>query len=397
MQIHTPATPLTSRLRDRLATVQFRQRYRRRRHLEGPQGREICLDNKTLLNFCSNDYLGLANDPRIIAALKRGADQYGVGSGASHLVVGHSRVHQQLELALADFTQRERALVFTNGYSANMAVIRALAGEGDVVWQDCLNHASLLDGGWISRAEVRWFAHRDYHQLQQLLRDTELQSEQQHLIASDGVFSMDGDMADIASLTHIARTHNACLMIDDAHGFGVLGEQGRGSVSACEFNGEAVPVLVGTLGKAFGTAGAFVAGSDELIEWLIQSARNYIFSTAMPSAIAAATLCSLHIVQTEQWRRDHLNELIHYFSHCARQMQLPLLHSTTPIQPLLLNDSATCLRVSQALEQLGIYAAAIRPPTVPENSSRIRVTLSAAHCRSDIDKLIEALVKSIRA
>ncbi len=395
MQINPNNPSLDQSLRTRLDTLQNQHRYRHRRALESPQGVRIQVEGKSLLNFCSNDYLALANDPRLVAACKRGCEEYGVGSGASHLVVGHSRIHEQLETALAQFSSRERALVFANGYSANMAVIRALVSEGDWVFQDRLNHASLLDGAWLSRAEVQWFTHRHYLQLQQLLRQANAKQVPHKLIVSDGVFSMDGDCCDLATLVHLAQNHDAWLMIDDAHGFGVLGNIGQGSVDPNQFSQTDVPVLVGTLGKAFGTAGAFVAGSNELIEWLIQKARNYIFSTAMPSAIAAATLTSLSIVQTEHWRRERLNALIEKFVEGAKQHNLPLIESTTPIQPLLVGDSAKCLQISAALERAGIYAAAIRPPTVPDNSARIRFTLTAGHSSEDVEFLLNCLANII--
>ena len=388
--------PMIQAIQKRLQLVRDLGRYRRRRVLTSPQGPRIVLDGKSYLNFCSNDYLGLANDPRVVAAFHRGADQYGVGSGASHLVVGHSRAHQELEQALAEFTGRERALVFANGYGANMAVIRALVSSGDQVFQDRLNHASLLDGGWLSRAEVNWFQHRHYLQLQQQLKNIPATGACNKLIVSDGVFSMDGDCCDVAALVHLACQHQAWLMIDDAHGIGVLGKRGCGLVDAAQFTQDDVPILVGTLGKALGTAGAFVAGSDALIEWLVQRARQYIFSTAMPSAIAVASLESLAIAQYEDWRREHLRQLINRFVNGAKQLQLSLIPSATPIQPLLIGDSHQCFQVSAALEARGIYAAPIRPPTVPDNSARIRLTLTATHTVNDIDFLLEALADCVK-
>jgi 8-amino-7-oxononanoate synthase len=392
MKTNVQAPSLRGNLRVQLDCLHASHHYRRRRVLDSPQGSRIQLNGKSLLNFCSNDYLGLANDPRVVAAFKRGCDKYGVGSGASHLVCGHSTAHEDLEIALAEFTGRERALLFANGYSANMAVIRALVNSGDCVFQDRLNHASLLDGGWISRAEVSWFEHRHYTQLQQGLEQT---SAQQKLIVSDGVFSMDGDCCDVAALVNLAKSYQAWLMIDDAHGFGVLGDKGQGLVGPDIFSQDDVPILVGTLGKAFGTSGAFVAGSEELIEWLIQKARNYIFSTSMPSAIAVASVESLNIVQTESWRRQHLQTLIAQFIEGAQRLGLPLLPSLTPIQPVLLHDSATCLKVSQQLEQVGVFASAIRPPTVPDNSARIRITFSAVHSFADVNILLNAFAKII--
>lgn len=383
---------LNSYLRHKLKKLDAAQLYRRRRTISSAQGRKIVVDGTPLLNFCSNDYLGLAGDPRILAVLKRAGERYGVGSGASHLVSGHSRAHDQLEQALARFTQRQRALVFSSGYSANVAVIRSLLSTGDQIFQDRLNHASLLDGGWVSRANVHWYEHRHYLQLHQKLNhlsdDGKCVENTQRLIVSDGVFSMDGDSCDLSALTHIAKTHQAWLMIDDAHGFGVLGDKGCGLVDPKQFTTDDVPILIGTFGKACGTAGAFVAGSEELIEWLIQKARNYIYTTALPSAIALATCQSLQIIQKETWRRQHLKDLIERFVRGANQLDIPLMPSTTAIQPILLHDSALCLEVSRNLEQRGIFASAIRPPTVPVNSARIRITLSASHTEKDIDTLL---------
>ena len=382
---------LNTYLRQKLETLESAHLYRRRRVVTSAQGRRIRVDARTLLNFCSNDYLGLANDPRVIRVFKQAADDFGVGSGASHLVSGHSRPHHQLEQDLASFTGRERALVFSSGYSANMAVIRSLVSVGDAVFQDRLNHASLLDGGWMSRANVQWFEHRHYLHLQQQLNQLPKEGRENRLIISDGVFSMDGDCCDVSALVHLAKSHKAWLMIDDAHGFGVLGAKGVGCVDPQSYSSDEVPILIGTLGKAFGTAGAFVAGSEELIEWLIQKARNYIFTTAMPSAVALASLQSLQIIKTETWRREHLLSLIDRFVCGAKQLGLPLLPSTTPIQPLLLKDPAHSLALSEILEQRGIFASAIRPPTVPTNSARIRITLSAAHTEKDIDYLLDQL------
>lgn len=339
-----------------------------------------------MLAFCSNDYLGLANHPQVIAALKQGADAYGVGSGAAHLVTGHSAAHQALEEALADFTGRARALLFSSGYLANLGVISALTGRADQVFEDRLNHASLLDGARLGQARLRRYAHADPRALAAML-----DGNSARLIATDGVFSMDGDLAPLPELVPIAHRADAWLLVDDAHGLGVLGEEGRGSLAHLGLGPEQVPILVGTLGKAFGTAGAFVAGSRELIETLIQRARSYIYTTAPPPAIAAATWESLRIARRESWRRERLQMLIRRFRAGAAQLDLPLPDSATPIQPLIAGTARQALSWSRRLETLGILVSAIRPPTVPEGSARLRITFSVAHTVEDVDRLLETL------
>jgi 8-amino-7-oxononanoate synthase len=354
---------------------------------DGPQGVELLVDGRRMLAFCSNDYLGLAADPRLVEALRRGAQTYGVGSGSAHLVSGHSRAHHALEEELAAFCERERALLFSTGYMANLGVIAALLGRGDAVFEDRLDHASLIDGGLMSRARFQRYPHADVAALDPML-DTDVPRK---LVVTDGVFSMDGDVAPLADLAGLCRRRDAWLMVDDAHGIGVLGPQGRGSVAAAGLGQAEVPVLMGTLGKAVGTAGAFVAGSEALIETLIQLARPYIYTTAMPPAVAEATRASLRIVAGEEWRRERLHGLVARFRQGARRIGLELLDSETPIQPILLGDSMTALRWSEALRRQGILVTAIRPPTVPADSARLRVTLSAAHTPAQIDALLAVL------
>ena len=375
-----------------LNALEKRQLYRRRRIVKGPAGREIIVNGRTLLNFCSNDYLGLAADPRVSSALKAGVDRWGVGAGASHLVSGHTSAHHELEEALAEFTRRPRALLFGSGYAANLGTINALLGPGDHIFEDRLNHASLLDGGWLSRAHFTWFAHGDAGDLQVRLNDC-ADSPRRKLVVSDGTFSMDGDRCPLPELVTTARRHSAWLMIDDAHGCGVYGPGGCGVVDPAVHSTDDVPVLVGTLGKAFGTAGAFVAGSEALIETLIQRARNYIYTTALPSAVAVATLASLRIAQAEDWRRERLLDLVARFRSGATQLGLKLLPSATPIQPILIGESGAALKLSAALESRGILVPAIRPPTVPAGTARLRVTFSALHEFADVDRLLEALAE----
>ncbi len=362
--------------------------YRERRVLDSPQGVEITIDGKQLLSFCSNDYLGLANHPDVIAAFHRGLDQYGAGSGAAHLVTGHSRAHHELEEALADFTGRPRALLFSTGYMANLGVMSALLGRGDHVFEDRLNHASLLDGARLSEAKLRRYAHNDMGQLAAALSSA---AKGESLVATDGVFSMDGDIAPLATLSETAARHAAWLMVDDAHGLGVLGRNGRGSVDAAGLDGRAVPVMVGTLGKAFGTFGAFVAGSEALIETLIQSARTWIYTTALPPAVAVATTAALAHVREDDWRREQLTQLVARFRQGAAQLGLQLAQSATPIQPLVVGSAADAVSLSEALRERGILVTAIRPPTVPEGTARLRVTFSAAHTGAQVDRLLEGL------
>jgi 8-amino-7-oxononanoate synthase len=348
----------------------------------------VAIGGRLLLNFCSNDYLGLANHPEVVAAMQQGAADYGAGSGAAHLVTGHSSAHHALEEELAEFVGRPRALLFSTGYMANLGVISSLAGAGDSIWQDRLNHASLIDGGLLSRARFRRYPHADPGALEKKLARS---AGGQALVVTDGVFSMDGDIAPLPELARVCRDRGAWLMVDDAHGLGVIGPNGRGSLDHFGLGGEQVQVLIGTLGKGFGTFGAFAAGSQELIETLIQQARSYIYTTALPPAVAAATRVALKLLQTEDWRRERLGSLIERFRQGAKQLGLPLMPSETPIQPLLAGESERALSWSRRLEQQGILVTAIRPPTVPEGSARLRITLSAEHREQQLDRLLDAL------
>ena len=363
-------------------------RYRHRRVLETPQLPELVVDGKSYLAFCSNDYLGLANHPAVIKSLQSAAERFGVGSGASHLVNGHSSEHHALEEELAAFCGRERALLFSTGYMANLGAITALVAQGDAVFEDRLNHASLLDAGLLSSARFQRFLHNDLDNLQTRLEKTEAARK---LIVVDGVFSMDGDFAPLPQLAQLAQQHNAWLMVDDAHGFGCFGQRGGGTAEHFGLTQAQLPILMGTLGKAFGTFGAFIAGSEVLIETLIQFARPYIYTTAMPPAVAAATRTSLQLLQQESWRREHLQQLIARFRHGAAEIGLQLLDSASPIQPIILGDEARALAFSEELAARGFLVIAIRPPTVPVGSSRLRVTLSAAHSVAQVDALLNAL------
>ncbi|WP_217476107.1 8-amino-7-oxononanoate synthase [Stutzerimonas stutzeri] len=373
----------------RLAARRAEHLYRQRPLLEAPQGPEVLVDGRPLLQFCSNDYLGLASHPDVIRAMQQGAERWGVGGGASHLVIGHSTPHHQLEEALAAFTGRPRALLFSTGYMANLAAVTALVGQGDTVLEDRINHASLLDAGLLSGARFSRYLHNDADSLAKRLD----KATGNTLVVTDGVFSMDGDLADLPTLCATANARGAWVMVDDAHGFGPLGKTGGGIVEHFGLGMAEVPVLVGTLGKAFGTAGAFVAGSEELIETLIQFARPYIYTTSQPPAVACATLKSLELLRTEGWRRDHLNKLIARFRQGAAEIGLTLMDSPTPIQPILVGSSERALALSAALRERGILVGAIRPPTVPAGSARLRVTFSASHSEAQVEQLLDILAE----
>lgn len=362
--------------------------YRCRQINEGPQGIVIDMNGQRLANFCSNDYLGLANHPAIGAALKRGVDRYGVGSGSAHLITGHGAAHHALEAELAEFTGFDRALLFSTGYMANIGVISALIGKGDCLFEDRLNHASLLDGGLLSGARFKRYPHGDLNVLGDYLATSK---GARKLVVTDAVFSMDGDLAPLSGIARLCESWDAGLLVDDAHGLGILGENGRGSLEHSELNSSDVTVLIGTLGKAFGTFGAFAAGSEQLIEYLIQHARSYIYTTAIPPSLAEATRASLKLVQSESWRREKLSTLVQRFRNGARDRQLPVLESLTPIQPVLLGESRRAVEIANKLRQNGILVTPIRPPTVAQGSARLRITLSALHEEAQIDQLLEKL------
>ncbi len=354
-----------------------------------PDSRLVTIDGgHRLVDFSSNDYLALSRHPAVAAAMSESALRWGAGSGASHLVTGHGLEHSRLEEALAEFTGRERALLFSTGYMANLAVVTSLAGRGERVLLDRLSHASLIDAGLLSGARFKRYAHADADAAARALAAA---SAKTALVATDGVFSMDGDIAPLPALARASRLHGAWLFVDDAHGLGVVGKTGRGSLEHFALNTDDVPALMGTLGKAFGSFGAFVAGSSDLIELLIQKARSYIYTTALPQAVAAAAFVSLQIAQRESWRREHVMALTERFRRAATEMDLPLGNSHTPIQPVLLGSAATALHAQRALMEAGFWVVAIRPPTVPRGSARLRVTLSAAHTESQVDALVEAL------
>ncbi|MCB1874569.1 MAG: 8-amino-7-oxononanoate synthase [Chromatiales bacterium] len=371
-------------LRADLERLSEQQLYRRRRVRESATEPQARVDGRELLSFCSNDYLGLANHPRVVQALAEGARRWGAGSGAAHLISGHCAAHHALEEELAEFTGRPRALLFSTGYMANLGVIGALTGRGDSVFEDRLNHASLLDGGLVSGAGFVRYRHADAADLAKRLDSV----TGRRLVVTDGVFSMDGDLAPLPELANLDKTW---LMVDDAHGFGVMGREGRGTPSHFGLAVDQVPIFMATLGKALGTFGAFVAGEDALIETLIQRARAYIYTTAPPPAMAEASRAALRVLQEEPWRRESLFALVARFREGARQLGLPLASSPTPIQPLLVGDAGQALAAARALEARGILVTAIRPPTVPAGTARLRVTFSAAHTQAQVDRLLDAL------
>jgi 8-amino-7-oxononanoate synthase len=352
----------------------------------------VTVDGRHAVDFCSNDYLALARHPDIAAAMAAAAMRHGAGSGASHLVAGHGREHAQLEEELALFTGRTRALLFSTGYMANLAVLGALARRGEEVLLDRLCHASLIDAALLCRARLKRFAHADAAAARRAL---EASAGSAALVATDGVFSMDGDLAPLAELARASRAHDCWLVVDDAHGLGVLGPTGRGSLEQCGLDEQAVPVLVGTLGKAFGTFGAFAAGPADVIELLLQKARPYAYTTALPQPLAAATRQALVIAQREPWRRERVLHLARRFSQGARALGVPVMASATPIQPVLLGSSARVLRAQEELLNAGFWVVAIRPPTVALGSSRLRVTLSAGHSEDHVDALVETLASIV--
>ncbi len=387
-----PRPELLARIAARQAERERAGLLRRLRAVEQAQGPRVRIDGRELLAFCSNDYLGLAQHPQLIKALRRAAGDCGVGSTAAHLVIGHHREHAALEAELADWTGRERALLFSTGYAANLGALQALLGADDLCVQDRLNHACLLDGARLAGCTLKRYPHAD---VAGAARQLATAPQAAALVASDGVFSMDGDLAPLPALAALCAREQATLMIDDAHGLGVLGPQGAGSVADAGLAQTDVPILMATLGKALGCAGAFVAGPAALIDGLTQFARTWVYSTALPPALAATARAAVALARRSDDRRAHLVALIARFRIGAAQLGLPLAASSTPIQPLLLGDSAAAMRAAAALETRGLLVTAIRPPTVPEGTARLRITLSAAHDEADVDRLLAALAEVV--
>ena len=361
--------------------------YRDRLTLEGSQGVNISMAGQDYLSFCSNDYLGLANHPELIEAACEGAHQYGVGACASHLTIGHHTSHHKLEEMLANFTGFPRALLFSSGYMANAGVVSSLVGRGDEIYSDKLNHASLNDAAMLSHAKWIRYPHLDLAILENRLSVSQAKCK---LVITDAVFSMDGDIAPVAELLVLCEKYNAWLLLDDAHGFGVLGNEGRGIVSHYALNSPRI-IYMGTLGKAAGVSGAFIAGEEVVIETLIQYARSYIYTTAMPPLLSYALLKSLALIKGEGWRRKKLMQLTEHLKKDLKLLRWNLLPSDTPIQPIIIGGNREVMQVRNALQDKGILVSAIRPPTVPKNSARLRISLSAAHSIKDVERLAIAL------
>lgn len=378
---------LLDRIRADLADLEARSLKRARSSLDTPCSPHVRVAGRDLLAFCSNDYLGLASHPALRAALQEGVERWGAGSGASHLVSGHYAVHDQLEARLAAFVGCERALYFSTGYMANLGVLQAFAGRGDTIYSDRLNHASLIDGALLTRATVQRYPHADVAALERLLAKP---ASGQRLIVTDAVFSMDGDIAPLTQLLELAEGFDAWLVVDDAHGFGVLGPGGRGALAEAGLASWRL-LQMGTLGKAAGLSGAFVAGQSEVIEWLLQRARTYVFTTGSPPALAHALLASLDLIERGDTLRAHLAALIDALRSRLELSRWQVLPSRTAIQPIVIGDNAETLAVGRALREEGLWVPAIRPPTVPPGTARLRISLSAAHSFDDVERLATAL------
>ncbi len=360
---------------------------RQRRLLDSPQAEHIVANSQPYLSFCSNDYLGLANHPKLIAAMQQAAGDSGVGSGASNLITGHHRYHDDLEKQLAKFVGLPAALLFSTGYMANIGVLGALVGRGDAIFADKLNHACLNDGSYYSLAQFNRFAHNDVAALEGLLK---LSTAKHKLIAVDAVFSMDGDIAPLAEYLALCEKYDAYLYVDDAHGFGVLGEHGQGSLNHLHLKSPRI-IMMATLGKAAGVAGAFVAGEQVVVDYLIQTAKSYVYSTPAPPALSATLSASINLIAQGDDLRGHLFSLIEYFKHNLHCKKWRLLPSATSIQPLLVGSNQDALALSAFLQNAGILVPAIRPPTVPQGTARLRISISAAHRLDDVKKLILAI------
>ena len=361
---------------------------RTRRIIDGPQDASMLVDGKRVMAYASNDYLGLANHPKVVDAAMRALKRYGLGAGASHMVSGHMRAHHELEEKLGDYIGLPKALLFPSGYMANMGILTALAGRGDTIFADKLNHACLNDGALLSRANFKRYPHCNLVKLEAMLGESK--GAGRKLIVTDAVFSMDGDIAPLPELLKLAETYDAVLVIDDAHGFGVLGYRGKGSLEHFNLKSDRI-IYMATLGKAAGGYGAFVAGHEDIVEWILQSARTYIFTTATPPAIAAAMMASLEVMQEDRERLKHLRMLIDFFGDSLKLQFAKLPYSQTAIQPIMIGDNATTMAFADALRERHMFVPAIRPPTVPPGTARLRVSINASHTADDLFDLITAL------
>ena len=391
--LKTQHSTLAAELHAELEELEAAGLRRTRRVLESPQSARVRVDGRDYVAFCSNDYLGLASHPQLIEAARQGAARYGVGAGASHMILGHATPHHELEDRLAAFAGLPRALLFSSGYLANIGAVTALVGREDAVFADRLNHASLNDAVLLSRAAFKRYPHLDLAALERLLAGSKAR---RRLIVTDAVFSMDGDIAPMPQLVALAERHDAWLLLDDAHGFGVLGRGGRGTMAHFDVSSPRV-IYMATLGKAAGVSGAFVAGAAEVVETLVQRARPYIYTTATPPLLAHALLESLELIRREEWRRDRLRELVRLLRARLRAEHWQLGPSETAIQPLIIGANAEAVTVAEALARGGLLVPAIRPPTVPRGTARLRISLSAAHSFEDIERLAAALNEIERA
>ncbi len=359
-----------------------------RRIVDGPQDASMLIDGKRVMSYASNDYLGLANHPKVVEAAIRALKRYGLGAGASHMVSGHMRAHHELEERLSEYLNLPKALLFSSGYAANIGILTALAGRGDTIFADKLNHACLNDGALLSRATFKRYPHCDLAKLETMLAESK--NNGRKLIVTDAVFSMDGDIAPLAELLKLAEKYDTLLVIDDAHGFGVLGYRGKGALEHFNLKSERI-VYMATLGKAAGGYGAFVAGDEDIVEWILQSARSYIFTTATPPAIAAAMQMSLVVMADDRERLKHLRMLIDFFGDSLKLQFATLPYSQTAIQPIIIGDNRTTVAFAEQLRERHMFVPAIRPPTVPAGTARLRVSITAAHTADDLFDLITAL------
>ncbi len=381
---------MLSSISQQLTELKQQGAYRQRRPLSSPQGIEVVIDGKTFLSFCSNDYLGLANDSRVCQAAKEAITNYGVGSGASQLISGYSSLHASLEEQLSEFLGYQRCVLFSSGYLANLGVISAFSSRHGLILEDRLNHASLIDAAKYAGGDLKRYRHRDINHAKDIIYSSQAESR---LIVSDGIFSMEGSIAPIEQLYQLKSRKTDKLIIDDAHGIGVLGKHGRGSLEHKNIATSKVDILIGTFGKSFGSSGAFVLGGNDTIDYLIQKARTLIYTTAPPAALAAAAKQSLNIVINEPERRQRLHTNIQYFRKALSETKLELLDSITAIQTIIIGENKQTLQLSKQLEKRGLLVLAIRPPTVPKNTARLRITLSSEHSQQQIDQLVYALLE----
>jgi len=361
------------------------------RFLDGEQKEKVTIDGKEVLNLCSNNYLGLASDERIKSAARKAIDRYGMGSGASRLVVGSMSLHKRLEERIAAFKEKEAALLFNSGYTANLSAIPALCGKGDIIFSDRLNHASIVDGILLSRAEFKRYPHKDMDNLEDMLRVSD--GFRRKMIITDTIFSMDGDIAPLPKIVELAERYNAWVYIDEAHATGVLGKDGKGAIEHFGIEADKIQVQMGTLSKAVGSFGAFICGSKTLIEYLINRSRGFIYTTSLPPAICAASIASFEIIENEPSLREKLWENVVFLKDGLNRLGFDTLESETPIIPILTKEPKITMEFSKRLFEDGIFVQGIRPPTVPEGKGRLRVTVMATHKKRDLERALDSFKK----